>query len=618
VLAILFKEIAVLEKLPLSALVLLFSALALTLALMGACSAGSGRFSNAGGAGGSVTQSGAGGSVTQSGAGGSTSSSDIPFDAGFNDAGCTLRCSPDLHSVVDCNGTVMQCAGTDGCDPSTVTCANACQATVDNQQAVGCEYYATDMDQFIADVCFAAFVANTWDTPAHISVDFAGTSLAPGTFARIPSGAGPSLTYTAYDPVGGLPPGEVAILFLAGSPSSKVPCPAPVAMPTGAQIFNGSDIGNSFHITTDVPVVAYEINPYGGGSATVTGASLLLSTSVWDLNYVAVTATPFDVEGPSMNIIAAEDDTLVTLLPTVAIEGGGRLPAGEANVPYVFTLNKGEQAQFTQDADLTGSVVESNKPIGFMAGQPCMLVPEGVKFCDHGEQMVPPVKALGNEYVGVMFRPRVTGDMAIWHLVGAVGGTELSYSSAVGGPATLDAGQTVDFITDQPFVVKSQDLAHPFMLFTYMSGSEWSMLSNTSGYGDPDFVISVPPQQYLSSYVFFADVTYPETNLVIVRAPNASMGFDDVTLDCAGVLTGWQPVGEYEWTRIDLMRHDFVPQGNCSTGRHEMSSASPFGLWVWGWGSSETTEYTANVSYGYPGGMNVQPINQVVIPPMPQ
>jgi hypothetical protein len=275
-------------------------------------------------------------------------------------------------------------------------------------------------------------------------------------------------------------------------------------------------------------------------------------------------------------------------------------------------------AQFTQQGDLTGSVIQSDKPIGFMAGHQCMRIPIGVQSCDHGEQMVPPVRALGNEYVGVMYRPRVPGDKGIWHMVGAVDGTTLTYSSDVGGPATLNAGQAIDFITDQPFVVKSQDTTHPFMLFTYMSGCKWSQLSDTSGYGDPDFVISVPPQQYLSNYDFFADPTYPETNLVIVRRKNAQMMFDDVTLDCAGTLTGWQPVGDYEYTRVDLIRHNFVNQGNCSTGAHNITSKTPFGLWIWGWGTPETTTFSAFVSYGYPGGMNVQPINQVVIPPMPK
>jgi hypothetical protein len=252
-----------------------------------------------------------------------------------------------------------------------------------------------------------------------------------------------------------------------------------------------------------------------------------------------------------------------------------------------------------------------------------MRWPKDIDFCDHGEQMVPPVRALGSEYVGVMYRPRVAGDMATWHLVGAVDGTTFTYSNAVGGPQMLGAGQVADFTTDQPFVVKSQDAKHPFLMFAYMSGSTWPQLSVTPGYGDPDFVLSVPPQQYLSDYVFFADPTYPETNLVVVRGPNAMMGFDDVTLDCAGTLTGWQPVGAYEWTRIDLIRHNFQGQNGCTTGRHEIKSTTPFGLWVWGWGSPETSNgtcnpgpnFTCHVSYGYPGGMNVQAINQVVIPP---
>jgi hypothetical protein len=229
--------------------------------------------------------------------------------------------------------------------------------------------------------------------------------------------------------------------------------------------------------------------------------------------------------------------------------------------------------------------------------------------------MVPPVKALGSEYVGVMYRPRVPGDAGIWRVVGAVDGTTLTWSSYVGGPSVLDAGQTAVFITDQPFVVSSQDKMHPFMLFTYMSGCDWPQLSNTMGYGDPDFVISVPPEQYMSDYVIFTDPTYPETNLVVVRRQNATMTFDDVTLDCAGKLTGWQPIGKYEWTRIDLIRHDFQGQNGCTTGRHEIKSSTPFGLWVWGWGTPETTTFTEAVSYGYPGGMNVQPINAVVIPP---
>jgi len=76
-------------------------------------------------------------------------------------------------------------------------------------------------------------------------------------------------------------------------------------------------------------------------------------------------------------------------------------------------------------------------------------------------------------------------------------------------------------------------------------------------------------------------------------------------------------VGDYEYTRVDLIDL-FNPVGGCSTGRHEISSDAPFGLWVWGWGTPQTTPSTQYVSYGYPGGMNVQPINTVVVPPVPK
>jgi len=571
----------------------------------GGSGAGSGGGSGAGSGGGS-----GGDSSTSSNSSGGMTGSDGSADVAV-EAPCYDTCSPNLGSIVDCNGKVVQtCAAGSECDTTQIACISACQAAIDNRQYAGCEFYATAMDQYEAGTCFAAFVANTWTSASHLTVTYAGNTLPIATFARIPSGTGTAITYGTYDPTTGLAPGQVAILFLAGGGSgSPVPCPTGVttAMPTGAQIIQASGLGNSFQITSDVPVVSYEINPYGGGSAAVTGASLLLPTSTWDVNYIGVTVTPFDLYGPSMNIIASKNATSVTITPVVAIAGGGGLAAGAANTPYTFTLNAGQMAQFTQNADLNGSTITATQPIGLMAGQPCMRFPIGVAYCDHGEQMIPPTKAMGTQYVGVMHRPRVTGDAGLWHLIGAANGTTLTWSSNVGGPATLNAGQSVDFTTATPFVVSSQDGQHPFMLFQYMSGSQWSTLSNTSGYGDPDFVLDVPPSQFLNDYVFFTDVTYPETNLVVVRAAGGA----DVTLDCLGTLTGWTTVGNFEWTRADLSTGNFTAVGSCNNGRHEMKSTGNFGLWVWGWGTPLTTTFTANVSYGYPAGMNVQKVNDL-------
>jgi hypothetical protein len=148
---------------------------------------------------------------------------------------------------------------------------------------------------------------------------------------------------------------------------------------------------------------------------------------------------------------------------------------------------------------------------------------------------------------------------------------------------------------------------------------------SADGRGDAEFVNIVPPGEYLDKYIFFTDPTYSETNLVLVRVKGPE-GFADVTLDCLGVIDGWQQLGaagKYEYARVDLVRHNFEPQGNCNNGRHEISSKQPFGLTVWGWGSAETGVlgigfYTQYVSYAYPAGAGVAPINNVEVPTVPK
>ncbi len=591
--------------------------------VLSACSA-SPETSGSNGGGGSTTSSG--GTTSSVGGGGAGGGIGGDINVGGGSGGSCVTCSSDLHSVIDCQGNVIEaCTGTNGCDISTQKCTDACAAAVNNKQSVGCEYYSTFMDSIWQNVCFAAFVANTWNTPAHVAVEYDGVPLSVADFAYIPSGQGPGLTYAPFDAGAGIPPGEVAILFLSG-PTGGAPsipniyCPKPTAVPSGATL-SGTGIGKSFHIASDVPVVAYQFNPYAGGGSEVSGASLLLPVSAWDTNYIAADVYAYSpgAVSPSMNIVASEDNTKVTMVPVKPLVGGAGVPPSAENTPVSWTLNRGQHAQITQSDELTGSVIQSDKPVGLMAGHPCMYVPVNNYACDHGEQMVPPVRALGSEYAGVMHRPRM-GEPALWRLIGAVDGTTLTWTADVGGPATLNQGQAVEFLSATPFVVKSQDEKHPFMLFSYMLGSQY--IPAMAGYGDADAVISVPTGQYMSNYVFFTDPTYPETNLVMVRSKKNGV-FHDVKLDCAGVVTGWQPVGDYEWTRVDLMTGNFQPVGNCSTGRHEINSDAPFGLWVWGWGTpltgqSGSTSYSAWVSYGYPAGMNVQPINQVVLLPEPK
>jgi hypothetical protein len=554
-------------------------------------------------------------------------------------SGCSAGHAPGTSSAAASSGA----GGSDplGLPPGDCSwgeCATeACASAIEARSSVGCDYYAVETDGGFAaeNGCFVAFVANTSPLPAHVDVAFGEKHIDLSQYAKIPMGNGPSLVYGDFDPTVGVPPGQVAILFLSGamttdpaqqtSPWEPVRCPVPAAVPVGAQV-KGTGVGAGFRIQTDVPIVAYQMLPYGGGQAAVTGATLLIPTSAWDTNYLAVNAygdtkPEFNV-GPSMNIVAALDDTSVTLLPKFSVAGGPGVANAAANTPVTFKLDKGQFVQITQGAELTGSPIQSDKPIGLWAGHQCTDTPKGIQYCDHAEQQIPAIRSLGSEYVGVTYRPRLgTAEAPPWRILGAAPGTKLTYEPATTGPTTLGAGELVEFSTGTPFVVRSQDQDHPFLLLSYMSGSTTIAKGpGTDGYGDPDVVRVVPAAQYLKRYVFFTDPTYPETNLVVVRKRGEN-GFANVWLDCSGDLDGWQAVGSqgvYEMTRVDLMRHDFEPQGSCSTGRREMTSTELFGVTVWGWGTTETTVLTRDVSYGYPAGEGLATLTDIVVPPVPK
>ena len=158
----------------------------------------------------------------------------------------------------------------------------------------------------------------------------------------------------------------------------------------------------------------------------------------------------------------------------------------------------------------------------------------------------------------------------------------------------------------------SQDAAHPF----YLAGAHDELAQRDAGgdleRGDPEYV-NVDADEAIPAVVHVLhrpDVPGDEPR-------RRSQRHEDVNLDCAGTLTGWQIIGSsgYQFTRIDLVRHNFKPQNGCDNGRHVMSSASPFALTVWGWGTEETSTFTKNVRYAYPAGASISPINDVVVTP---
>lgn len=610
------------------------------------------------------------------------------------DCGEPARCLPGLPgNVYQCGVPIRQCGVLEQCveacgkggtgEACAATCENPCLNTLGQNTSNGCEFYAVEMDTTpdAVGTCYAVFVVNQWQTgqPAKLEVDLGGVPYSPDQlmgFARIPSGTGTGISYAPF--TGQLPQNEIAILFLSRDPQAAANdpvandstvlanCPPGVTPAVvGDAALHGTGIGTAFHIRTNVPVVAYQMLPYGGGHARITGATLLLPTNVWGTNYMAANAYSVPQAGnlpesdaragPTMAIIAQEDDTHVIInSPRWPIVAGGTLMGTPAGVPITYMINQGQYLQFTQPNELTGSPIQSDKPVAVIGGSTLIDLPSTDSRADSAEQMLPPISALSSEYVAVRYRSRDPNseESTLWRLVGVVDGTVLTFDPPLPDvPNTLGQGQILPILDPGPWVVSSQDADHPFYFAQYMTGGGYLDETRTSaiyGEGDPEFVNVIPPAQYLPGYTFFTDPTYPETNLVIVAALDAATNqFPTVNLDCAGTLTGWQPVGtkgKYQFTRLDLSTGNFQGQNGCNNGVHGIKAslegappgdAAAIGVTVWGWGSGATlpctagaegtnadeiAEYEANpnytcwVSYAYPAGVNLAKLNDVFVP----
>jgi hypothetical protein len=548
-------------------------------------------------------------------------------------------CSSDLHDVVDNDGTVVKtCPPTQGC--AAGACEPACKAAGDNHGNIGCDFLVST-PSFFADYdlngytgpCFAVFVANNWNEPVTVHVTRDGKSYDPTQFGLMPVAGAPSTSWPHLPPTG-VPVGRVAILYLDADPSSNFACPTGTASPYSTAV-QGTGRGNAWHLATDAPVSAYDILPYGGAGSLLPDAELLLPTTAWGTNYVAV--VPQFVSGANngapgphwAQVVALQDNTTVKIVPTVPLPSGTNVAPAPANAVTTYTLAAGEFVQWQNPyaypspgaapMDVSGSILSSDAPIAFVGGNGYLCLGSATSTgggCDSDHAQIPPVSALGHEYAPAPYTTRRNDgieESLPYRIVGMVTGTTLTFDPPIpGAPAALGLGQTVDFEATGAFVVKSQDDKHPFYVGQMMTGCNVTGGSSTGCLGDEDYDNVMPPAQFLSSYVFFTDPTYATTTLTFVRV-RGKAGFQDVKLDClAGPLSGWKPMGAsatYEWTTVDLVRNG-VGNGDCTNGPHSVKSSAPFGLTVWGLDDA--------ASYGYPAGTNVAPINSVVIPPTPR
>lgn len=502
--------------------------------------------------------------------------------------GCTV-CPPNAHQ---CSGDVSQQCTPDGlgwvdretcdelqgtsCDANSGRCAGACAADNLGLSYIGCDYYPVTLVNLHEtqpwNFYFAVVVANTADEPTTVTVT-RGAMLVKQQTVGANTAAVIDLPYVDE---------LVNAKLVDAGPSAVVKAGA-------------------YRLRSDQPVTVYQYEPldYASGElfSFTNDASLLLPVNTWTGNYVVAARNMWVASGiyslPGFYaVVASEDDTTVTLLPSasgkyvyagagVQNDGSGVVTLDAGDVLEVFSVSAGNKVPDV--SDLTGTIVKADRPVAVFGGHKCTQIPVGVQACDRLEEAMLPIETLAKKYIVTPALTPTLGDSPKPHMVRVIATeamTKLTYDPPQGAPTLL--AKAGDYVEIGPTAADFEVAADKKILVAqYMQSQDAG-----GGSGDPSMALAVATAQYRDEYLVHAPTNY-ESNYINIVAPMGAM----VVLDGAPVVnfTGIGSTG-YGVARVAL--------DNSGDGNHTLSGDEPFGVHVYGYG-----QYT---SYWYPGGLDLE------------
>lgn len=548
-----------------------------------------------------------------------------------------LRCNPDgtgSDRVATCDAQLGDvCHGGD--------CIDACTLAAQSRSYEGCEYWAVDLDNAVtatqgsaAAQQFSVVLSNSSVLVADVTVEIMCT-------AR--DAASPALQCTEGQPhvveAFNIAPHDLKIVNLD---PREVDGSSRPELNDGPGTFRSS---TAYRISSNAPLVAYQFNPLENVGVFSNDASLLFPTPALDTRYLvlswpqtlAITSDPLtngDINLRAfLTIVGVADETVVTVDLSTDILGGADIGPALAGETITFSLGRFEVVNLETDgfnADFTSTVIRSTRPVAVFSGSEASDTPMFDSFlersccADHLEEQLFPEAALGKAFVAVKTPLRskyldeagwdvsVVPDEPEWWRVLAAG-EDTSVSTNLPPPNDgwlLQRGQSVIFESERDFVLTASD---PVALGQFPGGQFTTGIPSTlpGGIrppgGDPSFIVLPPIEQWRDHYLFLVPNKYAFDFLLIAAPTTAEILYDglplDAVLSCEYELIDAVNDIEYQAIRCPLSAPTPDGGGLQDDGVHTLESPNQdrFGLVVYGWDSF--------VSYGYPGGTNVQLIN---------
>ncbi|HVG06139.1 MAG TPA: prenyltransferase/squalene oxidase repeat-containing protein [Thermoanaerobaculia bacterium] len=323
-----------------------------------------------------------------------------------------------------------------------------------------------------------------------------------------------------------------------------------------------------------------------------TDAALMLPVDALGTFYIVSAlqgSTYADQDRTEFYVVAPFNGTTLTITPTATMRlnpspstfGGPNYPA---NVPVQITLDRGQAfagfGLFPRE-DLSGTLIESNRPVAVLNGNYCATVPSSTPYCNHVFEMAHPVRSWGASVFVANLPDRPGG--SVYRVIASEDGTEVALDGIL--QATLKRGKV--FETGPLAGSHIFSANHPIFVTQFMTGAR----SPGAVIGDPSMVNVIPPDQYLNSYTVSTVGGFQDHFLTMI-APASSLGA--LTLDGAPIDAGlFTPIAGSGYSSA------IVP---ILGGTHRTSSPQPHGVTVIGVAPYDT--------YAYPGGARVEFINQ--------
>ena len=507
-------------------------------------------------------------------------------------------------------------AGTGGSGAKPGGVPQTCEAANASQSYIGCEYWptATMNDQLNKQFKFAIVAANPTTTDAVVTVEQKGSQVAQVT----------------------VKPGGLET----------------VELPWAMELQSGSALaqGAAFHVTSSVPITLYQFNPLEFQLPGCTGdplgcfsytndASLLLPVSAMRGEHYVVSypALHFGSQDPIggtswtnlpglLSVTATQDGTNVKVRTSANVAAGPGVTALTAGSETTYQMNAGDVLQLTtqklpdqqivapgkkcttvtdgipplvttdyfcpppQEYDLTGTYVNADKPVAVSGGHDCTFIPFDKRACDHLEETIFPVDALGQDLI--VTSPQDVGSISTgpgtpaYHYVrvlSAADANEIQFDPpSMHAPVTLNAGQWIEV---GPIAGDFRVTATNKMLIAqYIAGQEFT---GNAEAGDPAMSVAIPTEQYRLEYTFLSPTTYTYNFVNVVAPAGASITLDGTAIPPSE----FQPIGG---SGYGVARHKITG------GVHTMKGDQNFGIVVYG--------YASYTSYMYPGGLNLETI----------